>query len=134
MSGALSLVVMAFAGTLLLIAIAYALGFSKAPVIESEAVAMALVTSATSIAATSALLASDQSGALVRNELGCLFLAVMRGDCPVVRHVKPENLSTPEGGRVHIDFQDIGFPPFDFVTDPSRLMPFIGPKTQDSAT
>jgi hypothetical protein len=122
MSGALSLVLIAFVGTAILIAIAFLMGFSKVAVLKSPNAAMAVLSSTVAgEMPKSALLSNDRFSALVLGNANRLFLVVVSGDSHVVRVVCHTHIDARGDGFVRLDFKDVGFPPFEFAAEPIAL-------------
>jgi hypothetical protein len=133
MTGAISLVVTALAGTALLVLAVFAFGFSQSALIATEDDARTIVAAAAmGVTPTRVALSKDKRAALVACLKERLFLVLMMGDGPVVRLVQLRDIVHQASDHVQIDFRDVGFPPFDFQASDTSISALFENKDKEA--
>jgi hypothetical protein len=135
MSGGLSLVLLATGGTAALIGAAFLLGFNKSGGFESEAGALECVIAyAPDEKPCQAVLDYNKTSALVLCESQRVYLVIMLGADPSVRHLKVGDITQDRDGHITLDPKDFGFPKRDFYASQSDIKPIFDALKQGTQT
>lgn len=122
----MTLVLLATAGTAVLVGAAYLMGFNKTGAIDNEAQALKFV-SAFAPNETPKQAVKDDTGAsaLVLCESLHVFLVTLMGTDPSVRHLQAGDITQTKDGQITLAPKDFGFPKRVFYATQSKLSPIL---------